>query len=180
MYLAAKAYFNLSRLYISGLMLKKIYYFAGMKRNYFIFLLLLCFLHACKSKDKQPSGKSENNLDAARNFIRSALDGKFDEARNFMLADSINNNYMDVAERSFNNASQPAKDSFRTSNIIIHNINELNDSATVIVFSNSYKKEQNSLKVLKINNQWLIDLKYLYEQGADSIPAKSIIKDSLK
>jgi hypothetical protein len=87
---------------------------------------------------------------------------------------------MDVAERSFNNASQPAKDSFRTSNIIIHNINEINDSTTIIIFSNSYKKEQNTLKVLKINKQWLIDLKYLYEQGAGSIPPKPIPKDSLK
>ena len=151
-----------------------------MKRNYFIFLFLLCFFHACKSKDKQPSGKSENNIDAARNFVRAALDGKFEDARTFMLPDSVNNNYMDVAERSFNNAAQTVKDSFRTSTIVIHNVKDVNDSTTVITFSNSYKKEKNDLKVQKINNQWLIDLKYLYEHGLDSIPSGSIIKDSVK
>jgi len=151
-----------------------------MKRNYFIFLFLLCFFIACKSKDKQPSGKSENNIDAARNFIRAALDGKFEEARTFMLPDSVNNNYMDVAERSFNNKTQAEKDSFRVSNPIIHNVNEINDSITIITFSNTFKKEKNDLKVLKINNQWLIDLKYLYEDGLDSLPANLIMKDSLK
>jgi hypothetical protein len=158
----------------------KIYYFAGMKRNYLLFLFLLCFFVACKSKDKDGSGKSENNIDAARNFIRSALDGKFEDARTFMVPDSVNNNYMDVAERSFNNAAQPVKDSFRTSTIIIHSVKDLNDSTSVITFSNSYKKEKDDLKVLKVKNQWLIDLKYLYEHDKDSAPAKTIINDSLK
>jgi Domain of unknown function (DUF4878) len=158
----------------------KIYYFAGMKRNYFIFLFLLCSFYSCKPKDNGPSGKSENNIDAARNFIRSALDGKFDEARNYMLPDSVNTNYMDVAERSFNNATQSVKDSFRTSTIIIHTVDEVNDSTATIVFSNSFKKEKDELKVLKINNQWLVDLKYLYQHGTDTISAKPIINDSLK
>jgi len=87
---------------------------------------------------------------------------------------------MDVAERSFNNKTQAEKDSFRVSNPIIHNVNEINDSITIITFSNTFKKEKNDLKVLKINNQWLIDLKYLYEDGLDSLPANLIMKDSLK
>lgn len=151
-----------------------------MKRNYFIFLFLLYFFHSCKNKDKAPAGKSENNIDAARNFIRSALDGKFDEARKYMLPDSVNNNYMDVAERSFNNAAQPVKDSFRTSTIIIHNVKELNDSATIVIYSNSFKKNQDTLRVIKANNQWLVDLKYLYLHDTDTVSAKPVIKDSLK
>lgn len=151
-----------------------------MKRNYLIFLFLLCFFHSCKNKDKTPAGKSENNIDAARNFIRSALDGKFDEARKYMLPDSVNNNYMDVAERSFNNAAQPVKDSFRTSTIIIHNVKEVNDSATIVIYSNSFKNNQDTLRVIKANNQWLVDLKYLYLHDADTISAKPVIKDSLK
>jgi Domain of unknown function (DUF4878)/Vanin C-terminal domain len=151
-----------------------------MKRNYFLFLLLLCFFYSCKNKDKAPAGKSENNIDAARNFIRSALDGKFDKARDYMLPDSVNNNYMDVAERSFNNADQSVKDSFRTSTIIIHTVKDVNDSATIVIYSNSFKNNQDTLRVIKLNNQWLVDLKYLYEHDADTISANRIIKDSLK
>ena len=151
-----------------------------MKRNYFIFLFLLCCFYSCKSKDKGPTGKSENNIDAARNFIRSALDGKFDNARNYMLPDSSNINYMDVAERSFKNISQSEKDGYRASNINIHNVSDVNDSTTIVIYSNSYKKDHDTLKVLKVNNQWLIDLKYLFEHDADTISVKRIIKDSLK
>lgn len=158
----------------------KIYYFAGMKRNYLLFLFLLCIFYSCKSKDKQPTGKSENDIDAARNFIRSALDGKFDEARNFMLSDSVNNNYMDVAERSFNNAVQSVKDSFRTSSINIHNVDPVNDSTTILIFSNSFKNNPDTLRVLKIKNQWLVDLKYLYQHDTDTISVKPAIKDSIK
>jgi len=151
-----------------------------MKRNNLLFLFLLCFLYSCKSKDNEPTGKSENDIDAARNFIRSALDGKFEEARNFMLPDSVNNNYMDVAERSFNNAAQPVKDSFRTSSINIHNVKPVNDSTTILIFSNSFKNNPDTLRVLKVNNQWLVDLKYLYQHDADTIAVKPVLKDSIK
>ena len=150
----------------------KIYYFAGMKRNYLIFLFLLCSLYACRSKDKQPTGKSDNSIDAARNFIRSALDGKFDKARTYMLPDSSNTNYMDVAERSFQNTDQGVKNGYRTSTIIIHEADDINDSTTIVIYSNSYKNDRDTLRVVKANNQWLVDLKYLFEHDADTIPAK--------
>lgn len=143
-------------------------------------MFLLCFFAACKSADKKTEGLSENNIDAARNFVRAALDGKFEDARAFMLPDSVNNNYMDVAERSFNNAAQSVKDSFRTSTIVVHNVKDLNDSTTVITFSNSYKKEKNDLKVVRIHDQWLIDLKYLYEHRADSAGEAPLLNDTLK
>jgi hypothetical protein len=151
-----------------------------MKRNYLLFLFLLCSFYSCKPRDKGPTGKSENNIDAARNFIRSALDGKFNEARNYMLPDSSNINYMDVAERSFKNISQSEKDGYRASNIIIHNVNDVNDSTTIVIYSNSFKKDHDTLKVLKINSQWLIDLKYLFEHDTDTNAAKPVFKDSLK
>ena len=87
---------------------------------------------------------------------------------------------MDVAERSFNNADQSVKDSFRTSSIIIHDVKEVNDSTTIVVFSNSFKNNPDTLRVIKAQNQWLVDLKYLYQHDADTISAKPVIKDSLK
>ena len=132
-------------------------------------MFLLCFFYTCKSKDRQTTGKSENNIDAARNFIRSALDGKFDEARTYMLPDSPNTNYMDVAERSFQNTDQGVKNSYRTSTIIIHEVADVNDSTTIVIYSNSYKNDRDTLRVVKTNNQWLVDLKYLFEHGSDTM-----------
>ncbi len=136
---------------------------------------------ACNNEDKQETGKSENNVDAARNFIRSALDGKFDEARTYMLPDSVNTNYMDVAERSYQKAEQAIKDGYRSSSINIISVkNPVKDSVTVVIYSNSFKNNPDTLKVLKINGQWLVDFKYLYEHGADTLAAKPITNDTLK
>lgn len=141
----------------------------------------LFLISSCKSKDKQPGNKSENNIDAARNFIRAALDGKFDEARNYMLADSVNVNYMDVAERSYQRADQTIKDGYRSSSINIVSVKEpIKDSVTVVIYSNSFKNDPDTLKVLKSNGQWLVDFKYLYLHNADTLHLKEIINDKIK
>ena len=140
-----------------------------MKRYFLIFLFLLFSFYACNSNDRQLTGKSENNIDAARNFIRSALDGRFDAARTYMLPDSININYMDVAERSFQKADQSVKDGYRGASINIIRVTEpVKDSVTVVIYSNSFKNDHDTLKIVKQNGQWLVDLKYLYEHEPDT------------
>jgi len=151
-----------------------------MKRNYLISLFLLFLLYACKNEDKPSTGTSENNVDAARNFIRALLDGKFREARAYMLNDSINTNYLDVVERFYQRDVQDNKDGYRTSTIHIHSVDSLNDSTTVVVYSNSFKNNPDTLKVLKVKDQWLVDLKYLYEHDRDTLYKKKILKDTLR
>lgn len=138
-----------------------------MKRNRFDLLFLLFLLAACNSK--KHTVPAENDIDAARNFIRSALDGKFDEARTYLLTDSLNNNYMDVAERSYDKADPDTKNGYRTASINIHQVTPVNDSTTVVIYSNSFKNNHDTLKVIRENGQWLVDLKYLYLHDEDSI-----------
>ena len=88
---------------------------------------------SCNNEDQQETGKSENNIDAARNFIRAALDGKFDQARQYLFIDSVNTNWMDIAERSYAKNDQSVKDGYRSASINIHKVNKLNDSTTVII-----------------------------------------------
>jgi hypothetical protein len=134
---------------------------------------LLLILGACNN-DK--TSKSENDVDAARNFIRSALDGKFSEARQYMLQDTANLQFLDVAERNYERAPVETINSYRGSTINIHQVNPVNDSTTVVVYSNSFKKDHDTLKVLKVNNQWLVDLKYLYQHDMDTVrPGKLAI-----
>ena len=146
-----------------------------------VILLLSFYCFACKNKDKQSGKKSENNIDAARNFIRAALDGRFNEARNYMLADSINTNYMDVAERSYQKAEQATKDGYRAASInIVEVMEKIKDTVTIVIYSNSYKNDHDTLKVLKMDGQWLVDFKYLYEHEADTIQRNLINNDTLK
>lgn len=157
-----------------------------MKKCAFLFpiatgIFLLFSFSACKEKDKEASGTSENNIDAARNFIRAALDGKFDEARNFMLADSLNVNYMDVAERSYQRTDQDTKDGYRAASINIIQVKEVvKDSVTMVIFSNSFKKDPDTLKVIRKDGQWLVDLKYLYQHDIDTLRPTEIINDKIK
>jgi hypothetical protein len=142
---------------------------------------LVFFFSSCKSNDSNATNKSENNIDAARNFVRAALDGKFNEARTYMLADSVNTNYMDVAERSYQRADQSVKNGYRASTIRIYSpLVEVNDSTTIIIFSNSFKNDPDTLRVLRVKGQWLVDLKYLYEHDADSLQHQQVLNDSLK
>lgn len=130
-------------------------------------LLFLLVITSCNEVEKKAPA-SENNIDAARNFIRAALDGKFNEARSFMLADSLNNNYLDVVSRAYENLDPSIKDSYKGSTIIIKNTNEINDSVSVIVYANSYKNDNDTLKVIRKDGQWLVDFKYLYLHDSEN------------
>jgi hypothetical protein len=138
-----------------------------MKKKLLIPSLLLLSLCACNDTDRKPP-ESENDADAARNFIRSALDGKFDEAKTYMVADSLNLQYLDAVARSYSRLSDSTIKGYRQSSITVYNADAINDSTTIVIYDNSYKKDKDTLKVLKINNQWLVDLKYLYEHNMDT------------
>jgi hypothetical protein len=144
-----------------------------------VFIILLSFA-ACKSNDKAVA-KSENKVDAARNFIRAALDGKFAEAATYMLQDSVNLNWLDVAERSYQRADQTVKDGYRAASIRFPgDMVNINDSTSIIIFSNSFKNDPDTLRLVRMNNNWLVDLKYLYQHDMDTINNKPAITDSLQ
>ena len=135
------------------------------------FLFLLFFV-ACNSSDKNETPTSENDVDAARNFIDAALKGHYDEARTLVLQDSANNAWIDLFKRAYQqHMSQADKAGYRQASINIHDVQTVNDSTTIIKFSNSYKKQHDSLKVVRRNGTWLVDLAYsFYEPGIDSVP----------
>lgn len=126
----------------------------------------MLILSACNSSDQQKTETtSENDVDAARNFIRSALDGKWKDARHFMVQDSTNTQLLDAYESNYqNHMSREDKRGYNESSITVYDSREVNDSVTIVSYSNSYKKQKDSLKVIRANNQWLVDLKYSFPQ----------------
>lgn len=141
-----------------------------MKSVLALFLFLL--FSACNSSDKTDTPASENDVDAARNFIQAALEGHYDEARTLVVADSINNAWVDLLKRTYQeHMSLGDKAGYRAASINIHNVQTLNDSTTIIHYSNSFKKQADSLKVINRNGQWLVDLRYSFpSQPTDSLP----------
>jgi type IV secretory pathway component VirB8 len=137
----------------------------------FAFLILQLFFWGCNNSDQTTPAKSENDIDAARNFIQSALAGDYKKAKTYLLNDSLNQQYIDAFERNYNQRmSAEDKMGYREASINIHLVKPLNDSTTIVNYSNSFKNKNDSLKVVRISGQWLVDLKYSFYQQPDSFP----------
>ena len=151
-----------------------------MKRNAHFFLFLLFIVASCNNNDQQ-NKKAEDDLDAARTFIDAALKGDFNKAKDYAVKDSINLQFLDVRERIYKNLDGKEKEEYRNASIHLFDVKKVNDSTTVVIYANSFKNDKDTLKVLRLNGQWLVDVKYLWQHDEDSIYKKPMAqKDSLK
>ena|SRR5688572_9336383 len=135
------------------------------------FLLLLSYgIIACGDSGRgKGSDSSDNDIDAARNFIQAALVGDFDRAKVFMVNDSLNNEHINATQRLNARQEQKEKEKYQTASIRIHQNRNVNDSTSIIYYSNSYKNKIDSLKVIKTGGEWLVDFKYIFHM-TDTIP----------
>ena len=133
--------------------------------------LLILLLSACNDSPKEEEIKPANGMDAASKFLRAALDGDYKKARTYLVNDSTNNQMIDIYESDYNNSLPPEdKKAYKTASIrFLKDTHEVNDSTTIVHYSNSYKNKPDSLKVIRVNGQWFIDLNFTF-QPKDSIP----------
>jgi hypothetical protein len=144
--------------------LLQLLYFAAMKSKIALaFLAILSFI-ACNN-DEKAIMTSESEVDAARNFIRASLDNNFDEAKNYILIDSTNTEYLEAAQRNRAHLSKEDNLKYREASIQIYDTKKVADSASIVIYSNSYKNQKDSLKVVQRNGQWLVDFKYSFPGG---------------
>ena len=128
-------------------------------------MLLFIFWSCWNNASQDDLGKPEGDVDAARAFIRAALDGNYKQARNLIVPDSSNVQLLENLERAYlhnNNAMEQR--GYREASIRVHDTRRINDSASVVVYSNSFKNKQDSVKAVRLQNDWLIDLKYSFPQ----------------
>jgi hypothetical protein len=136
-----------------------------MKKIFYCSSLLLVSLFACNSDDRQSnSTTSDSAVDAARNFIQAALVGDFERATKFMVNDSLNHEDLNAIQRLNERLSKEEKEKYQEASIRIHQDRKLNDSTRIIYYSNSFKNKQDSLKVIKTNNEWLVDFKFMFHK----------------
>jgi hypothetical protein len=128
------------------------------------FIILLA---ACKGNDKE-APKSDNDMDAARNFLDAALKGDFKEANKYMLQDSANQDYLAVSERSYQRMDPDKKDKLKKASLNFFDTRQVNDSTTITIFANSYRNDKDTLRIVRRSGQWLVDLKYLFEHDMDT------------
>lgn len=135
-----------------------------MKKPVSFFFLLLTFW-SCNSETDSGLGKPEDDVDAARMFIRTALDGNYKQARKLIVPDSSNVQLLDNLERAYLQNNDPLEQrGYREAAIRVHETKKLSDTSSVVVYSNSFKNKKDSVKAVRIGSDWLIDLKYSFPQ----------------
>lgn len=130
-----------------------------------IIVAVLPLLWSCTNTEESPATQGENDVDAARLFIRSALDGRWKDAKRLVVQDSLNIQDIETAQRVADRWDVTTQRGYRESQIRIHNTKKVNDSVTIITYSNTYKNQQDSIKVINVGGQWLVDLKYSFHRN---------------
>ena len=131
----------------------------------FSFLFLLT---ACNNSDEEAKSKSDNDMDAARNFLDAALKGDYKDASAYMLKDSANLEYLNVTERGYQRLSPDERSRLKAASLRFFDTKQVNDSTTITIFANSYKNDKDTLRIVRTNGRWLVDFKYLFEHGTDT------------
>jgi hypothetical protein len=106
---------------------------------------------------------TNTDIEVARGFIKDILDNNFKDAETFVLKEDTNQQYFELFKKEYESKSKAELENYKNADIIINEISPINDSVSIINYSNSFKKDKsNKLKMVRINGQWMVDLKYTF------------------
>ncbi len=105
--------------------------------------------------------RAEDAQDAGREFIRASLDGNYEKARFYLLGDSTNRLLLQKWKSTYDSLSSEEKLKYRDAEIRPIDIHTLNDSVTSYKYYNTFKKDTTTIKIVKVNGEWVADLKEL-------------------
>jgi hypothetical protein len=128
----------------------------------FLFFSLLFFV-SCSSNNIQYK-KAENAFDAGREFIDGTLKGDFKKATFYMLLDSANQQFLANQENDFRLKDKEGRQQFRTASINIQQVEDIDSTESIIHYNNSFDKKEQFVKVIKQNNNWVVDYKYSFQR----------------
>src|SRR4051812_45801693 len=102
-----------------------------MKRLVFLGILIIQVFACNNNSDSNQTPSSENDVDAARNFIRAALDGKWSDARKYMIQDSLNIQLLETVEGKYQTMDREEKRGYREASITLFDTKKLSDSLSI-------------------------------------------------
>lgn len=132
-----------------------------MKIKLFIAILFFAAVTSCNDTRKNPV----TDIDVARAFIKDILENDYKDAKTLVLDEEINKQYFELSKKDFEGKSKEELENYKKADIIINEIKNVNDSVTIVNYSNSYKKSMKyEVKVVRINSKWLVDLKHTFQE----------------
>ena len=127
-----------------------------------LFVLATTLFSCSESKEKS----KVTALDTGREFIRASLDGNFEAANALLLRDQQNMEMFQSYRIFYDKLPAEKKKGYKEASYEINKYTDVNDSMSLINYSNSYMHQPMDIKVVRMNGKWLIDFKYT---SADSI-----------
>ncbi len=135
-----------------------------MKKIFFFLFLSVCIGVSCNNNKEIDR---TDPLESGREFIDAALKGDYVRADKYMLKDSLNEDYMDGLKDFNKKLDKIERENYREANIIIDSVIQVSDSVNIIYFANTYKKEQQQLKLVRENKDWWVDFKYTFNHNSE-------------
>jgi hypothetical protein len=131
-----------------------------MIKKYLAILIFAAAIFSCNSEKKKiPTTDTE----VAAAFVRSLLDNNFAEAEQFLLKDETNTQIFERFKKQYSEKDKATLEKYKNAEIIVNETSYVTDSIYIFNYSNSYRPaDKTVLKLVRINNKWLVDLKYTF------------------
>jgi hypothetical protein len=130
-----------------------------MKRTLLLGLICTITLSACNNEKKVPN----SDIGVAEAFIKDILENNFKEAETFVLKEETNKQYFDLFKKEYESKGAVELENYKNADIIINEISAVSDTVSIVNYSNSFKKDKsNKLKMVRVDGQWMVDLKYTF------------------
>ena len=121
-----------------------------------VFLLIFSGCNNSSSVDKS------DPLESGRGFIEASLKGDYITAKKYLLDDSTNLQYFQGLKDFNSKMDVENRRGYSDANIIIDSSIAKSDSVNIIYYTNSFKNKPSKIKLVKRNNEWLVDFKYTF------------------
>jgi hypothetical protein len=123
-----------------------------------VFILTITLLYSCNN---QKRARPSTALDTGREFIRASLDGDFKTTQQLLLKDTQNLQLFESYKMLYERMPADKKKNYKSASYEINKYLDLDDSTTIINYSNSYMNKPMEIKVVRHDEVWSIDFKYI-------------------
>ena len=130
----------------------------------FLFISSALLFTSCTENRSTEKVVTENALHAAHEFLSALFKGDKDKAMLYMIDDAENYAHLTTQIKQLDKKNLEDKEGYGSASIIFDNgaIDEVSPKETIIHYKNSYDRIARKLKLVKVNNGWLVDFKYTF------------------
>jgi hypothetical protein len=124
-----------------------------------LIIFVIIFATACNNNNQVDRS---DPLTSGRGFIEASLKGDYKTAEQYLLKDSTNMQYFQGLKDFNMKLDAETRRGYSDANIIVDSLISKSDSVDVLYYTNSYKNKPSKIKLVKHNNDWLVDFKYTF------------------